>query len=74
MIVVFPDHTRLQFLSTRKSDNSPRPSGLSELSLFRVYEPQCLPKLKTITVLLCDFSTKIENILLSLLLLKPCST
>ena len=30
-------------LSTLKSDNSPRPSGLSELSLFWVDKSLCLP-------------------------------
>ena len=49
-------------LSTRKSDNSPRPpSGLGELSLFRVDKSLCLPKLKSITDLLYDFSFKNEN-------------
>ena len=49
---------RHEDLSTRKSDNLPRP----------------LPKLKSITVLLYDFSTKNEIVLLSLLLLISCST
>ena len=43
-------------LSTRKSDNSPRP-----LSLFRVDKSLCLPNVKSITVLLYDFSFKNEN-------------
>ena len=34
----------------------------------------CLPKLKSIAVLLYDFSTMNENFLLSLLFLKSCST
>ena len=43
-------------LSTRKSD-----SGLGELSLFRVDKSLCLPNVKSITVLLYDFSFKNEN-------------
>ena len=35
--------------------------GLGELSLFRVDESLCLPKLKSIIVLLYDFSFKNEN-------------
>ena len=38
-----------------KSDNSPRPLGRGELSLLRVDKYLCLPKLKSITVLLYDF-------------------
>ena len=34
---------RHKALSTLKSDNSPRPSGLGELSLFRVDKSLCLP-------------------------------
>ena len=37
---------------------------------LRVDKSLCLPKLKSINVLLYDFSTKNENFLLSLLLLK----
>ena len=47
---------------------------LRELSLFRVDKSSCLPKMKSITALLYDFLTKNENVLLSLLLLKSCST
>ena len=39
------------------------PSGRGELSLFRVDKSSCLPKLKSITVLLYDFSIKNENFL-----------
>ena len=41
---------------------------------LRVDKPSCLPKLKSITVLFNDFLTMNENFLLSLLLLKSCST
>ena len=43
------------------------------ISLLRVDKSSCLPKLKSITVLLYDFLTMII-FLLSLLLLKSCST
>ena len=46
-----------------ESDNSWR-----LISLLRVDKSLCLPKLKSITVLLYDFSTKNEHFLLSLLL------
>ena len=41
---------------------------------LRVDKSICLPKLKSLTVLLYGFSTMNENSLLSLLLLKSCST
>ena len=41
---------------------------------LRVDKSLCLPKLKSINVLLYDFSTKNENVLLSLLLLKTSKT
>ena len=48
--------------------------SLRQMSLLRIDKSLCLPKLKSITVLLYDFSTTNENFLLSLLLLKACST
>ena len=53
---------------------SPRPHGKWEYHLLRVDKFLCLPKLKPIAVLLYDFSTMNENVLLSLLLLKSYST
>ena len=47
-------------------------ASLRRMSFLRVDKSLGLPKLKSITVLLCDFSFK--NLLLSLLLLKTCST
>ena len=44
------------------------------ISLLRVDKSSCLPKLKSIAVLLYDFLTMNEFFLLSLLLLKSCST
>ena len=41
---------------------------------FKVDKSLCLPKLKSMNVLLYDFSTKNENVLLSLLLFKASKT
>ena len=48
-------------------------SGLSELSLFRVDKFLCLQKLKSIIVLLYDFSFKNENFATFTFVVKPCS-
>ena len=50
------------------------PARPRRISLLRVDKSFCLLKLKSITVLLYDFSTKNEIFLHSLLLLKSCST
>ena len=42
------------------------------ISILRVDKSSCLPKLKSITVLLYDFLTMNEHFLLSLFLLKSC--
>ena len=57
-----------------KSDISPRPLGRGEYHFLTVDQSSCLLKLKSITVLLYDFSIKNENFQLSLLLWKSCST
>ena len=60
-----------------KSDDSTRPLDRVEYHLkvfFTVDKTSCLPKLKSITVLLYNRPTKSEHFLLSLLLLKSCST
>ena len=44
------------------------------ISLLRLDKSSCLEKLKSITDLLYDFPAMNENVLLSLLLLKSCST